>query len=139
MRRNILLSLTILFVTTMIVSCDNDNKGYEEYYHPMGNNPVMVVSWLKKVKNSLVGTEAQISLYQWNDTKYYTAQSYYKKDNKLISPFTIYEANDDVEIVFFHTDNALASEQDPVYIDFVENADLIYLLWSNETKYSVIE
>lgn len=123
----------------MTLSCTNDNKGYEEYYHPMGNNPVQVVPWLKRIKKSYYGNEGRICLYKWNGEHYYTTQVFYETEGLAVSPFTIYEANDDEPIVVFHTDDALASEQDPMYIDFIENADLEYLLWSNEKKYSSVK
>lgn len=138
MRRNILLSFIIVLLAAMTSSCTNENQGYQEYYHPMGNNPVQVVSWLKRVKKSFYGSEGRISMYEWNDKKYYTAQVYYETNALPISPFTIYEANDDVETIFFRTEDALASDQDPIYIEFIENADLVYVLWSNEKRYSIL-
>lgn len=139
MRRLIIFSITILISFILIASCSNDNKGYEEYYHPMGNNPVQVVPWLKKVKKSFYGNEGRISLYQWNGKRYYTAQVFHETSSLPVSPFTIYETDDEKEIVVFHTEDALASEQDPVYIEYIENADLIYILWSNEKKYSSVK
>lgn len=138
MRNRILLSFIIGLVSVIMVSCSDENKGYEEYYHPMGNNPVQVVPWLKKVKKSFYGNEGRISLYEWNKKQYYTAQVFYETSPLPVSPFTIYEANDSEKIVFFHTDDALASDQDSLYIEFVQNAELVYLLWSNEKKYSVL-
>lgn len=138
MRKTVLLSLIIGLIGLFMVSCSDDNKGYEEYYHPMGNNPVQVVPWLKKEKKSFYGSEGRISLYKWNGKQYYTSQVYYETSELPVSPFTIYEANDEKRIVFFHTDDALASDQDSIYIDFVQNAELVYLLWSNELKYSIL-
>lgn len=139
MSRLIVFSLTIFISFTLLLSCTNDNKGYREYYHPMGNNPVQVVPWLKKVKKSFYGNEGRISLYQWNGKHYYTAQVFHEMGTLPVSPFTIYETDDDEEIIVFHTEDALASEQDPMYISFIENGDLIYVLWSNEKKYSSVK
>lgn len=139
MQRIILYITSLIVVALIALSCSNDNKGYEEYYHPMGNNPVQVVPWLKKIKKSYYGNEGRISLYRWYGKKYYTTQVFHETGGLAVSPFTIYEANDDEAIVVFHTDDALASEQDPTYIDFIENADLEYLLWSNEKKYSSVK
>lgn len=137
-QRAILFPIAILLIATFLFSCNNDNKGYKEYFHPMGNNPVQVVSWLKGVKKSFYGNEGRISLYRLGGKKYYTAQVFHETSDVPVSPFTIYEQNDDEPIVFFHTDDALASDQDSIYIDFIESADLVYLLWSNEKKYSSI-
>lgn len=123
-------------IAIMSISCEDDNKGYEEYYHPMGNNPVQVVRWLNKIKKSFYGKEATISLYKLDGKEYYSAEVLLETDSMTTNPHTVYEKDDEKEIIYCHTDDALASEQDSIYIYFVENAELINILWSNESKYS---
>lgn len=130
------LILTIAFTT---FSCTNDNKEYEEYYHPMGNNPVQVVPWLKRVKKSFLGKDARISLYKLDEKEYYTAQVIISTESSVTSPYTIYEAFDEEAIILFHSDDILKPDQDTLYNYFIENADLVNVLWSNENKYSPFE
>lgn len=122
-----------------LLSCRDENKGFEEYFDPMGNNPVQVVPWLKNLKKSFYGNEARISLYELDDQQYYTAQVIIETDSLSVSPFTIYEMNDEEAIKYFHTEDALATEQDSVYVYFIENAELVKILWSNENKHSPFE
>lgn len=130
----------ILFLISCLafgtVSCNDDNKGFEEYYHPMGNNPVQVVHWLKRLKKTFYGKEATISLYKLDEKEYYVVEVTFETNSIITNPRTVYEKNDEEEIIYCYTNDALASEQDSIYIDFVENAELINILWSNESKYS---
>ena len=131
-------SITIL-LTLAIVSCENENKGYREYYNSMGNNPVQVVPWLIDIRKSLDKKESRISWYKLDNKNYYTVQSFIPTDSVVISPYSIYEANEKKEIVYFHSDNILKSDQSPNYIYFIENAALVDLLWSNEGQYTTAE
>lgn len=128
--------ILIASIALISTSCQDDNDGFKEYFHPMGNNPVQVIPWLQRVKKSFYGKEARISLYKLDEKEYFTAQVIIETDSMTISPFTIYETNDEEGIVYFHTKDALASKQDDQYIYFIENAELVNILWSNESKHA---
>lgn len=135
-RKNILFIFLISCIVAMSVSCVDDNKGYEEYYHPMGNNPVMVIPWLKRVKKSFLGKEGRISVYKMNDKEYYMAQVILNTGPIPTGPCTIYETDEEKAIIYLYSENALDSEQDEAYANFIKNAELVKVLWSNESKYS---
>lgn len=139
MKKTIFLFTITLWLITSFISCKNDNEGYREYYNSMGNNPVQVIPWLIDTRKSLDKREAKISWYQLNKQDFYVVQSFVQGPNSIISPFTVYESDDERKIIYFHSDNILDLEKDSVYDYFIENAVLVELLWSNEKRYSTID
>lgn len=139
LRKFIYIILAALLLGITMSACKNDNEGYEEYYNPMGNNPVQVIPWLIDVRKSFNKVEANILWYKLGVDDYYVAQSFVYVDEVMESPVTIYEAHDEDKYIYFHSDNVLTAEKDSVYAFFIENATRQELLWSNEPRYSTIE
>lgn len=134
--------IATIFISLLVFSsCENENKGYREYYNVMGNNPVQVVPWLIDIRKSLNKKESKISWYKLDREEYYVVQSFLMdEDGGMISPYAIYLADEKEKIVYFESENILTvSEDESEYNYFIENATLVDLLWSNERRYSTIE
>lgn len=130
----------LIFISLLIVlllpSCKDDNKGYDEFYNSMGNNPAMVIPWMERLVRDLRKTHAMIQAYTYNDEIYYTLQTYEKKNGVSVSPYTIYEGNEDDKIIFYHTDDLLkvTPSSDSLYFDFKDNAIFQFFVWKNVPK-----
>lgn len=130
-----------LFIVTLITvvlmsSCKDDNKGYDEYYNPMGNNPAMIIPWMEKLVKDLRKTHAIIQAYSYNDEVYYTLQIYERNEGASISPYTIFEGDEDEKIIYYHTDDVLKATlaTDSLYFDFKDNASFQFMIWRNVPK-----
>ena len=130
----------IVFTSLLIIiftsSCKDDNKGYDEFYNSMGNNPAMVIPWMQKLVKDLRKTHAVIQAYNYNNEVYYTLQIYEKENGVSTSPYTIYEGDENNKIVFYHTDDLLkvTPETDSLYFDFKDNSVFQFLVWKNVPK-----
>lgn len=127
----ILISLPIL-----LSSCSDENKGFDQYYNPMGNNPARVIPWMEDLVKSFYKKQAVIQEFEFRDKKYYTAQVYYIQKDGNVSPYTIYQDNDQRAIVFFHSDNILDIDpvKDSIYLIFEKEATFTHLIWKNTPK-----
>lgn len=135
--RTLLSSLCISIATVVLFSsCKDENKGFEQYYNPMGNNPALVIPWMEDLVKSFYKKQAVIQEFEFNDKNYYTAQVYLISEDGNTSPYTIYEDNDEEAVVFFHSDNILKLDpvKDSIYIVFEKEAIFKYLIWKNTPK-----
>lgn len=126
-------TLITLFSLLLLASCKDDNKGFDEYYNSMGNNPAMVIPWMQDLVKDLRQTQAVIQAYDYNNETYYTLQVYKKVGSKKESPYTIYESDEGNKTIFYHSDNILETNQktDSLYFDFQDNSTFLYLIWKN--------
>lgn len=126
------LSLIALTILLSLNSCKNENSGYREYFNSMGNNPVQVVDWLIDLKESLYKQNAQISLFEYENVKYYVVEVFENNTSNEIKSYTVYEANDNEPIILIQLDNKTNAEENEDIDNFLENAQLLALLWSNQ-------
>lgn len=112
-------------------SCGDKESDFEEYTHPMKDNPVKTLPWLRSVKESLKEKESTISLYKFRGENYYFVETPFPTDVADVPYLFIYDQQGEM---YSSSGGFMPREYTEVYNNFFKEAELVTLLWSNRPR-----
>lgn len=137
------LTFIFLIIISAFTSCKNEDKGYQQYYNPMGNNPLFVLPWMKNVVKSYYQKQAVILQYECDNETYYMAKAFFPPiaaDSLAVIQCTIYDNLPNEAKILFDSDNInnIDDHENDFYFEFLENSTFQYLLWKNTPKDDIL-